>query len=67
MQSRQTKVGHNQHNLRHNYKTFFTRFISYTFLLQFFSLLIFRLYTDFKLHTNPGAGRQVCGGGGVMS
>ena len=34
------------------------------FSLQYFSLQILRLYTDFELHVYPGIGRKVFGGGG---
>ena len=32
------------------------------FSLQYYSLLIIRLYTDFQLNLYPGTGRKVCGG-----
>ena len=33
------------------------------FSLQYYSLLIIRLYTDFQLNLYPGTGRKICGGG----
>ena len=33
------------------------------FLLQYYSLLMIRLYTDCLLNLYPGTGRKVCGGG----